>query len=191
MTTFEFWLRFQKSLFQRVQSTINQHWFRLWVGAKPGLATSHYLNQWWSSLLMHICVTRPQWVKCWITLKKIDVFLHFFIYLLVLWLKPFILYTLQIHIHNTRRRVNICHHLSLLYPCSLQVGYLKSSRLHVRQHVIFPTNRRCIITWPTRLAKLSVTPTVKATSKVPSVWTLQMLSTMLIWVSINIRLLFE
>ena len=25
--------------------------------------TNHYLNQWWSSLLMHICVTRPQWVK--------------------------------------------------------------------------------------------------------------------------------
>ena len=26
-------------------------------------ATSHYLNQWWSSQLTHICVTRPQWVK--------------------------------------------------------------------------------------------------------------------------------
>ena len=26
-------------------------------------ATSHYLNQWWYSLLTHICVTRPQWVK--------------------------------------------------------------------------------------------------------------------------------
>ena len=25
--------------------------------------TSHYLNHWCSSLLMHICVTRPQWVK--------------------------------------------------------------------------------------------------------------------------------
>ena len=39
----------------------NQHWFRWWLGAKK--ATSHYLNQWWSSLLMHIWVTRPQWVK--------------------------------------------------------------------------------------------------------------------------------
>ena len=33
-------------------------------------ATSHYLNQWWYSLLIHICITRPQWVKhlnmlCW------------------------------------------------------------------------------------------------------------------------------
>ena len=26
-------------------------------------ATSHDLNQWWVSLLMHICVIRPQWVK--------------------------------------------------------------------------------------------------------------------------------
>ena len=25
--------------------------------------TSHYLNQWWSSLLMHICVTQLQWVN--------------------------------------------------------------------------------------------------------------------------------
>ena len=27
-------------------------------------ATSHYLNQWWSSPLSHICVTRYQGVKC-------------------------------------------------------------------------------------------------------------------------------
>ena len=25
--------------------------------------TSHYLIQWWPSLLTHICITRPQWVK--------------------------------------------------------------------------------------------------------------------------------
>ena len=25
--------------------------------------TSHYLNQWWRGLLMHICVTQPQWVN--------------------------------------------------------------------------------------------------------------------------------
>ena len=24
---------------------------------------NHYLNQWWHSLMMHICVPRPQWVK--------------------------------------------------------------------------------------------------------------------------------
>ena len=30
----------------------------------PCLSTpSHHLNQWWPSSLMHICVTRPQWVK--------------------------------------------------------------------------------------------------------------------------------
>ena len=35
---------------------------RRWPGNKPRV-TSHYLNQWWSSLLMHICVTRPQWIN--------------------------------------------------------------------------------------------------------------------------------
>ena len=27
------------------------------------MVTSHYLNQWWPSLLTHTCVTCPQWVK--------------------------------------------------------------------------------------------------------------------------------
>ena len=48
-------------MFPRVTLTISEHWFRLWLGADP--STSHYLNQWWPDLLMHICVTRPQWVK--------------------------------------------------------------------------------------------------------------------------------
>ena len=30
-----------------------------WINNIPALV----LNQWWSSLLTHICVTRPQWVK--------------------------------------------------------------------------------------------------------------------------------
>ena len=42
MKMFKFRLRFHP----RVQLTIFQHWFRLWLGA--GQATSHYLNQWWS-----------------------------------------------------------------------------------------------------------------------------------------------
>ena len=41
--------------------TICQYWFRWWLGASQ--ATSHYLNQWWPSLLMHICITWRQWVK--------------------------------------------------------------------------------------------------------------------------------
>ena len=47
------WLKFESRIFQ--------NWFRWWLGAD--LATSHYLNQWWSSLITHICVTRPQWVN--------------------------------------------------------------------------------------------------------------------------------
>ena len=61
MKMLEYRLKFQWNLFLRVQLTIFQHWFRLWLGA--GQATSHYLNQWWSSLLTHICVSRPQWVN--------------------------------------------------------------------------------------------------------------------------------
>ena len=45
MKMLEFRLRFHRSLFLRVQLTINQHWYRLWLGT--GQATSHYLNQCW------------------------------------------------------------------------------------------------------------------------------------------------
>ena len=38
-----------------------QHVFRLWFGTEE--ATSHYLNHWWLSLLMHISLNRPQWVE--------------------------------------------------------------------------------------------------------------------------------
>ena len=58
---YKFRLRFHWSFFPRVEFTIFQHWFRWWLGAVQ--ATSHYLNQWWYSLLMCICVTRPQWVN--------------------------------------------------------------------------------------------------------------------------------
>ena len=61
MKIFEFRLKFHWSLFLSVQLTLFQHWFRWWLGAVQ--ATSHYLNQWWSSQPTHICVTRPQWVN--------------------------------------------------------------------------------------------------------------------------------
>ena len=50
--------KFHWSLFLKVQWTIWQSWFRLRLDAnqKP----SHYLNQWWQSLLTHISVTRPR-----------------------------------------------------------------------------------------------------------------------------------
>ena len=51
-------LKFQWCLFLRVQLVIFQHWFRKWLGASQ--ATSHDRNQWWLSLLTHICVTRPE-----------------------------------------------------------------------------------------------------------------------------------
>ena len=45
MKKLEFRLKFQWSLFIRVQLIIFQHWFRWWLGAFQ--ATIHYLNQWW------------------------------------------------------------------------------------------------------------------------------------------------
>ena len=55
MKIFVFWLIFQ--------APINniQHWFRYWFCT--GLATSHYLNQWWPILMKHVWVTQPQWGK--------------------------------------------------------------------------------------------------------------------------------
>ena len=50
----EFWLMFHWILFLRVNYTIFQYWFRLWLGADQ--ATSHYLNQWWS---VYWCICAP------------------------------------------------------------------------------------------------------------------------------------
>ena len=61
MKFFIFWFIFQWSLFLSVQLTINQHWFRYWLGTKQ--VTMHNLNPWWSSLLMHVWITQPQWVN--------------------------------------------------------------------------------------------------------------------------------
>ena len=60
MKMFEFRFKFYWIVFLGVELTIN-YWFRYWLGAEQ--ATGHYLNQWLHSLLMHLCVTRPQWVK--------------------------------------------------------------------------------------------------------------------------------
>ena len=61
MKMFKFQLKFHWRLFPRVQLPKLQHWFRYWLGAVQ--ATSHYLNQWWSRLVMHKCVTQSQWGK--------------------------------------------------------------------------------------------------------------------------------
>ena len=52
MKTFAFWFIFHWSLFLKVQLTISQPWFRSWLVACS--APSHYLNQGWPSLLMHM-----------------------------------------------------------------------------------------------------------------------------------------
>ena len=62
MKMYEFHLRFHWNLFLRFKWTIFQHWFRLIMAwRQPGVKP---LSEWiMDSLLMHICVTRPQWVK--------------------------------------------------------------------------------------------------------------------------------
>ena len=52
----EFWFKCHWNLFPRVQLTIRQHWFRLWLCVEQ--RTSHYLNQSWLDLLTHICGTK-------------------------------------------------------------------------------------------------------------------------------------
>ena len=64
LTTFQ-----MQVFFPRVQLTIFQHWFRLWL--MVGQVASHYLNQWSPRLMTHGCVTRPQrvnktvWLYMW------------------------------------------------------------------------------------------------------------------------------
>ena len=53
---FVFRFEFHQSLFHRVQLTINQHWFRRWLGVEQ--VRSRYLKQFHPSSLMHICGTR-------------------------------------------------------------------------------------------------------------------------------------
>ena len=48
--------QFHRSLFPRVLSTITNHRLRWKFDTEQ--AISHYLDQWWPSLLMHKCVTR-------------------------------------------------------------------------------------------------------------------------------------
>ena len=76
MKIYKFQFRFYWSLFPRVQLTSLEHWSRWWLGAEQ--VTSHYLNLWCPRLLMHICITQPQWVKrkykptYWMIVKLLD-----------------------------------------------------------------------------------------------------------------------
>ena len=60
MKSCAFWFEFHWSLFLSTKLTVNQCWFRWWLGAKQ--VTSHYLKQCWPSSLMPICGTRGIWV---------------------------------------------------------------------------------------------------------------------------------
>ena len=53
-----FWFKFHWKLSVRVKIAISQHWFRWWPGTEQ--TSSHDLNWWWSSFLIHICASWPQ-----------------------------------------------------------------------------------------------------------------------------------
>ena len=61
MMMYEVCLKFYWSSFLRFKSTVFQHWFRKCLEA--GQLTSHYLNQWWPSVLTHVSLSWPQWVN--------------------------------------------------------------------------------------------------------------------------------
>ena len=58
---FDFQMKFHWSLFLGVLLTICQQWFRWWLCVDQ--TTSHYLNHWWPSLVMHLFITLPQWIN--------------------------------------------------------------------------------------------------------------------------------
>ena len=85
MKSFVFWFNFHWSLFLRVQLTISQHWFRLWLDDEE--VTSHYLNQCWPDSLMLLCSTRGGWVNLTVGYLKLSSILSPLYYLVisVLW----------------------------------------------------------------------------------------------------------
>ena len=58
---YEFWLKFHWSLFLSFQLTTSLPWFRKYLGVDHG--DKPVSEPMLVSLLMHICVTQPQWVK--------------------------------------------------------------------------------------------------------------------------------
>ena len=57
MKMFKFWTKCHWNLIQMI---IIHHWFRSCLVTDQ--ATSHYLNQWWLTLLTHTCVTWARWI---------------------------------------------------------------------------------------------------------------------------------
>ena len=51
------------NVFPMVQSKISQNWLSYGFGTKQMAVTDHYLNQWWHSLVINLCVAWHQWVN--------------------------------------------------------------------------------------------------------------------------------
>ena len=73
MKSFVSWFEFHWSLSLRVQLTISQDWFRLWLGVEQ--ATSHYLDQFWPKSLTYLCNARKRGVNHYITFHHMNMVL--------------------------------------------------------------------------------------------------------------------
>ena len=89
---------------------LNKHWFRQWLGAKQ--ATSHYVNQWWSSSLMHSFIIIPQWFNTMRLRQRSRIFLTTFTnFYAFSWMKT---YEFRLKIHRSlflRVQLTIAQHL--------------------------------------------------------------------------------
>ena len=61
MEIYKFWLRFHRSLFQKIQLTIFHHFFQIMACRRPG--DKPLSEPMMASLMTHICATQPQWVR--------------------------------------------------------------------------------------------------------------------------------
>ena len=98
--TFVYWFKFQWSLFLRVPLPISESWFRKWLGAEQ--ATSHNLEQFWPSSLMHICGTEGDELLVYVQQKQWPLIIEFHMF------SYFWLYTIS----NT---------ILLIRPCTCEV----------------------------------------------------------------------
>ena len=129
---FKFRLRIHWNLFPRVQLTILQHWFRLWLGA--GKATSHYLNQMMVSLLAHICVTRPQGVNGAIdrttSILKLNTASHLYVYTVAIQnieSNIFVLTSCILHLRTNKIHLGTC--VNMCMPHSVLFRHLKGNSI--------------------------------------------------------------
>ena len=70
--TVVFCYEYLSSFFPVIQLTIIQHWLRSWLVACS--APNHYLKQWWTGLLINICISWCKFENYNILITKLNIF---------------------------------------------------------------------------------------------------------------------